>query len=1398
MRKISGRHQISSDGKHLFDGWVFGRPRPRGPIDRPAIDIPPRKRRRITYDEDTDSSLDEDTIAIDGQAQVASDPEGNRQLILSADFEDDDEEDDEDFEPNEDEEEEDNYDNDDEILDGFPDRVDERAANGSGDESGGEETLAHTQNAGLRSKVQNVREAFPKAPLSVCENVLVGCDKDVGKAWDTLSQAFKPAMPRKAMNRRHQGQETLRPANTRSKTKASPKNKIPSLPEHSKALVIDSDGCDPPPVDEDHSLLQYYDQHGLPEGAISTGRALSHMSKIISSNYAERFDGPDGPNSARRASNSTNRSVRNVRFAESSPRVNGSDLLAEGDSDDSDDEDFDVESSINEPGVSSEDTSDESSDNNMVQSKDEDESTSSDGSDTSRSGSTSDSNSNSDSDQEPDELSSKPTDIEEVLGPEPNFPANSSLKGQKFQQKEAVPPGQGKSSTRSRNQRRRIANMLQRYKKKNILPAGTTVSEMERLWFEKSQSSRDAFQMAAEARTEDSQNPKPLNEKAAAKAAEFEARRQQLLNCLASGGVEIGSQPLFESLIAMPLDPVSKQAETFDTIPTPAAPLTPAMDNVPEAVKARSTERSATSLNTAMGRTPIDSPTQAPFVPTETSTTESVSRPRRKIDLGAAGRLLFGALGVRAPKNKADHEKVRNDLVKDIRPSKPVPAAEVATTRTESFNFDEDPEAWREVINLRAVECCYDSVELSPAPFPFVQRWDPQQQGIYSKQKNRGGKGKRSQRNQSQYYNDEQQSSKKRKRYQNSYDSYYDSNEPYSGADAVEIEEGDRNDEALGLESVNVPSTHIVYSDGIEGAVNDQIMKDVQEAATSQAMDEDDLPILPEDISTLPSFTNDDVKPGMVIAFKQLVLSEATSWQPQMSNYRTAVIIKASVNGSLELRLAKRDREQTEKLKDVMTGERIYGKFDMPTDDQDDEEDDGFLEVTMNEIVGPKIVQLAPESLSGPVSSPVAAHDKANASADDSTTLAHVDSGETSKSLVEAPQEANEESTSHRIMPVGKTDSFSIRGDLSAGDQDEIPHLSISEDTREEISVLIKEAGFRTSIPSSVLRAQTRLPATPPSASEKGSYSPRFNGFDSSPSQPIQAISSPSNFNSQTLLIEDNHDAVGPVEDALESRSNASNVHYPKLSLPSSLASQVSDRGRQPDYPISGDDTLHQFDDLDSFLGVHGELPLNKDEGLPPARSVNVIDNSLSNHVRSSPSEGFEPPSSGDLPTLAEVFSTARSSIGPKSETQPWLSQKTDVKDAKKIEDSYNREMEALDAMLEEAEEVEQITPKASQAHGKKQPTVPAASQQESRRQFKIPPGSQQVDLTLSSDVEAGAEKEGVSDDSYNDDYSLPRGPGWVEKKSRGTRRRTTGNSQVSSQRVTTTRTTRRKTTTKF
>ena len=45
-RRLSGRHQISADGRHLIDGVPFGRPYLKRSMSRPAISIPPRKKRR--------------------------------------------------------------------------------------------------------------------------------------------------------------------------------------------------------------------------------------------------------------------------------------------------------------------------------------------------------------------------------------------------------------------------------------------------------------------------------------------------------------------------------------------------------------------------------------------------------------------------------------------------------------------------------------------------------------------------------------------------------------------------------------------------------------------------------------------------------------------------------------------------------------------------------------------------------------------------------------------------------------------------------------------------------------------------------------------------------------------------------------------------------------------------------------------------------------------------------------------------------------------------------------------------------------------------------------------------------------------------------------------------------
>jgi hypothetical protein len=1373
VRKVSGRHQITSDGKHLIDGCTFGRPKPRGPIDRPAIEIPPRKRRRLTYDVDTDSSLEASPLAIEGEVQITSDQDGNRQLVLSADFEDDDMDDDVDFEPDDEEE--------DEELEALIES-DEQDSD-SDDTVGARNDLANISDDSMKAHVQKLREAFPKAPVPLCEHILRGFDGNLEKAWEALTAAFQPAKPKKIVQDSSNADRTPSLRKQRSSVRASSKNMTPTV-TNDKDLSKVAEDIDMEAHEESSALVSHYDKHGLPRGSISIESGLS-------------------------------RSNRNVRFAEDNPMGSVNDLaLDEGD--DEDDEDFDAESSSTNDTDSSEDTSSDSSDVD----------------DTSSSGSSSG------SDSEPDEVSSKPSDL-----PVPGGNSQgTSPRNTKANQKPDVPPGQGKRRTQSRNQRRRNANLLQRFKNKGILPAGTTLTEFNHLDLNKIETPEDALEELAKIRAGAFQEKRETAEEV--EAAEFESRRQQLLAAIASGGVEVG----LDSSSGMPVchtsNSVSNDRQVIEATLAPtltetdtAFPLEKIVDKSadPDKISAEIIVDSTSDPPVA-----VESGTESPTMLEGSVTPGTTSRPRKKLDLGAAGRLLFGALGVRAPKTKADHDKVRNDLVKDIRQTKSIPSAEAGVEEKDGTDQDADPEAWREVIALRAVECCHDGIELSPAPFPFVQRWDVQQQGSLLKRSNRGGKGKKNQRNQPQYYDEEQQVPKKQKRKHN--DAFQDSNEQNSSRNAKVNRGTVQQIEETDVEPRNDLSTLNLSSDAIGDAANDQIMRDVQDAATGQGLEEDDLPKLPEDISSLPDLIAGNVKTGMVIAFKQLILSEATNWQPQMSGYRTAVIIKAFETGQLELTLAKRDRE--ERQYDEETGERIWGKFDLPDDDEEDDEGaDGFLSVTLNELVEPKIVQQAPEAFTQTIVTEVSQpQGKAINSTDDSTTLGHENSAGTLKESMEMPQNNEGKTSSPQSAPHDDSDSLSLRGgELSANNADEILAMSISEDTREEISELIREAGFRSSVPSSVLIAQPTLPTTPKPDSVDGSYSPKFNGFDSS--QSIQAISSPSHFKTPMPQSEKPANNNESDNQDLETAPNLSSSHYPQIQAPPSLTShsQVSDRGRQPDFPTPGDDTLHQFDDMDSFLGDHGNLRVGENEHAlsgQPASTNNIpkIKNSPLGALSESDSS-----SSVDFPTLDEIFSTARSSVVPKQEISPWRNKELDP-GAERIAESYNKAMEALDAELDAAEDAgltgaedpEPLTPKAFQQKRRKRTPILAAEEritaqkstprktasqrtasqkaqsqrttsQETTSQkrsssFMIPPGSQQVDLTLSSDVdvEVAAEKKNGGDESYDDDFGLPTVPGWAEKTTRNIPRKSNTTSRPSSQMTSKARSSRRRTTTRF
>lgn len=1145
QRRASGRYQITSDGIHLFDGAVFGRPRRRMIESRPAVTINPRKRRRVTYTDTAENDFeDEDSeesfLRIEGPAQEVDDG-GNQQLVIRADFDNDDEdesEDDGNFESAGEDMDED-LSVDEGELEG---ELEALNAESEDDGTSDKENIKHSSKRDgvqtgdkLDPKTHNIiqlQEAFPDAPPSICQQVLQNCDMDVGAAYDTLSKGFKPERSKTAVRSRMRSprQTSKEPRSSRGRTRS-----VEVVEQETDLVAEDQDQVDEAndeeddeagsDEDDDGGMAGYYDSHGLPPGSINIGKGLSDIAKTTLA-QATNIPLPPSRRSVLRRSDSPS-SNKSVKFVEETVLVHDPDaIVLDDDSDDEDDGDFNVVDDSESDSDSSSDSSD--SDAEMEDSaaptvpttevaedltsssgSDDTSSSESESESSSDSDSDSDSNSNSDSDSEPEESSSKapvepkaPTTSKPVASSTPNGTPKT------------VPPGEGRNSTKARNQRRRSGNILQRFKEKGILPAGVTLAEFGKMDIDSNTAPEVAAEALAIARAqieeEEAMGLRTKSSKGKAskkdKAAEFEARRQELLASLSAGGVDVGATLSNGTAAAKTPNGTGSSHLADQSSPVPA-----------------STDKGLTSSASA--------------------------KKKSKVDMDAGRRLLFGALGLKNPKTKADEDNIRNELMKGVRKVKE-PKPEVPVTAED----EEDMDTWREKITLRAVECCQEGVELSEPPFPFVQRWDPQQQYVHRKGK-RGGKGKRSQRNQSEYYEEEEQSSaKKQKRNHDSNGSAgYDGRIEYS-------EEGQ-------------DSGDIDQYDGEDGQANDHAMEDSQ-GVDSEPTDENDLPKPPDDASSLPGIDPKDMKPGMVVAFKQLIMSEATSWQPVISEYRTAVVNIVSDKNEIELTLAIRDREYPERYYNQETGERIYGKFDMPVEDEEEEEDldDGFRALGFAELMEPKLVQAEPENLKID-GLPEAISDKVTTSTDESTTLAHEQDDAPNESI-ETPQVADEDrifvQDLHQVQteanPPPRLPSEQLPAiQSSAPVDDDMVDVSITEESREEISVLMREAGFRSDIPSSVLKNRPQLPDI------------------SSDNNELKRLAQSMNVSLNEAKTPQESSQLSHVEDENNSTPTQSNF-YPKVSFSSSLASQTSDHGqRQPDFPTPGESTLDRFGDSNSF-----------------------------------------------------------------------------------------------------------------------------------------------------------------------------------------------------------------------
>lgn len=1036
--------------------------------------------------------------------------------------------------------------------------------------------------------------------------------------------------------------------------------------------LVDENGR-PFPGEYSNALLDYYTRDDaasdtVPETTSKKRKSVVRKSDVCADLVSLKTHASNRPN--RRSSTG---SAKSVRFEE--PSYDASDTNVTDEEDELNDEDIRADGAMDSDEESDKENFEPevlSSDSSIITSESESESSDTSSSLSSSSSSSSDENS---SESEPEEASSHEkdaTDVKEAIGtiPKANLSEKASSKNPREGQAPGknVPPGQGQVGTKKRNQRRRDHNKIEYLKKAGLLPSHATRQDYKQ-WEEKSKASENLDEV---------QQPVVPQSKKLDGINEFETKRKELLESIASGGVEVG------------------RAES-----------NPSLD---------STKSSAGNADAIMHEPPEDQ-AQTPAIACESSpskeTTSEPPRRRAKLDLASSRRLLFGSLGLRTPKTKDDEQTMREKLMEEARPAvsgqakeAEVHLADVGTRIDEETTADVD--SWKSKVIVKAVECCHGGVNLSTPPFPFVQRWDPQQQGV-GKAGSRGGKTKKRKRNQTQYYQEDEHQ--------------------YDFQDTLEIQQG--NSEAAVEPNNDGPGQNHLQerpeSDEIDGAVNDQLMRDaagISATAPENTEEPKDLPILPEDISSIDPLVEKDAIPGAIIAFKQLDMSQETNWQPKISDFRTAIVDKVVDGEILQMTLSKRDRANNDKLYDEETGERIYSKFEMPDyDDEGPGRDDGFVEVLFRDLIDPKLIQAAePHSTS-----------------------------------------ASEQHAAHVSQDTGNTDDIENtktqsdhRTNLTAEEADNVLYgdepLEVNEEVRKEILKLMKDVGFRSSVGPEVVqtdqegngevtsdrKAHDKLINEENTRGNNGSPgSPRFHGFGSSPPPEEQdhgGSPSPSRETSPRRK------SGSPTSDIIDRVGGADCSDDGNLNI-----QQTAQNGLRNDGPRFNDDEQEHFANgseggSDTVQARnHKQLQNLFTSSSPPVAA---------SAVRRSRKISFKPintsiggldgaSSDNDFPSLDTVFSTARSSVETPAPERNGKQRLPSRGNADPISLSQPTASPAVD-LAEEASD-DASTPRPSQ----------------------VPAGSQIVDLTLSSDL-----VNPVDDDSeYHDGSELPSGPGWVKKR---------------------------------
>ncbi|RMD40172.1 hypothetical protein DV735_g4952, partial [Chaetothyriales sp. CBS 134920] len=665
------------------------------------------------------------------------------------------------------------------------------------------------------------------------------------------------------------------------------------------------------------------------------------------------------------------------------------------------------------------------------------------------------------------------------------------------------------------------------------------------------------------------------------------------------------------------------------------------------------------------------SPEQAISAANTTETRIESPVKRAKLNIAASRRLLFGSLGLRTPKNAAEEQALREQLSQNFGPGRLKEGSRRETgsdvSRTASSK------SWKDKLIIGAVECVQEDLVLPPPPFPFIQHWH---------------------------------------RKDTTKESEEGSPLDYDGPTSPPSE---RANQVKGIGS----TSHVPANDG------EQEQAHISESRTISFETEVDALPIPANFEDLGDLERTQALPGTVIAYKEIHVGADTNFQPQVSAYRVAEIVRVEKDGWITMKLSNEHRRQKAPL-DPETGQKVSNNFEIES--SQDEVDDGIREMSWDFLLQPKLVRASRIQVPGSV-----------------TPDSHRD-------------EQGKE-TSHRKDDAVVLESLHVdhqglkQGDTTA----DAVQVQIGTPRRREIAEMIREAGFDSAVdqdlndsllgdhnasasgssqPATDLQIDSFVESSRISIQETGPdqwISSHGSNSDHGSAQDPDAPSSPS----VSLQLTVDYPHVSHLESGESSapqdgdtRNSSSHQDAQRVApVPSSSAELTNPVADQADSPVDQDGEVEAGAGLESLRSreytTRSQVEREENAGDLSFLGRPGFDGAGSSHSMSDADGSIGPSSDSSLPPLSELTSSQKFRR-IKNSTTALLRKKQTRSSLAKVEKS-RAPRQIQEDTEDDANEAE--LPASSQPAIK----VSASQVQQLRSFSQIPVGTQTVDLTRSS-----------------------------------------------------------------